>query len=370
MKQKRNILASIGMAFTAMLMSLCTTSCEHIFDYIDACRYGVNLRFVYDYNMEYANAFPSKVDCVTLLVYDENGNFVTSRTETSDVLRNEDYRMTIDLSPGNYRFVAYGGLACDASSFTQLKEPSQSLMTDLQTLMNFSEGASDKQLHPFFFGPWDTDVTKLFDGTTVVTVPDVLPSEIPADQKGNYKDVANGDVYVNHTIKMMKNTNNIRIVLQQLNGDPVSNEEFTIWITDDNTKFRYDDVLMPNGMITYHPWAEGQQSVGVTEEEGLPGVDKEVLVSYDEFSTSRLMADSQARLVIVRNDTGDEIVNIPLVKYLLLLKSAVYADMGAQEFLDRESEWNLIFFLDTKHAWMDTHIVINDWVIRFNDTEF
>lgn len=357
------------MVIATILMTLSTSSCEQIFDDIEPCKYGVNLRFVYDYNMEFANAFPSKVDCVTLYIYDENGNYVGTRTETTDVLKNEDYRMTIDLAPGTYQFVAYGGLACPLHSFSILDEPaSGSSLTDNQTEMYFSSQASNTQLHSFFYGPWDTE--KGVNGIVEVTVPDILPNKIAEADKSKYKDVDNGEIYVNYTIKMMKNTNNIRVVLQQLNGDPVSNEEFTIRITDDNTKFAYDNSVISNGEITYHPWTEGQQSVGATEEEGLPGVDKEVLVSYDEFSTSRLMDYSKSRLIIVRNDTGTEIVNIPLVKYLLLLKSAAYADMDSQEFLDRESEWNLIFFLDTKHAWIDTHIIINDWIIRFNDTEF
>ena len=43
--------------------------------------------------------------------------------------------------------------------------------------------------------------------------------------------------------------------------------------------------------------------------------------------------------------------------------------MGAQEFLDRESDWSLIFFLDQDGNWLRTQIVINDWVVRLNDME-
>ena len=43
--------------------------------------------------------------------------------------------------------------------------------------------------------------------------------------------------------------------------------------------------------------------------------------------------------------------------------------MGAQEFLDRESEWSLIFFLDDGLRWLNTRIVINDWVVRLNHAE-
>lgn len=68
-------------AVLAALMTASFSSCESIYEDLEACPHGVSLRFVYDYNMEFANAFPSKVDCLTLLVYDSEGNYVTTITE-------------------------------------------------------------------------------------------------------------------------------------------------------------------------------------------------------------------------------------------------------------------------------------------------
>ena len=97
------------------------------------------------------------------------------------------------------------------------------------------------------------------------------------------------------------------------------------------------------------------------------GEEAEVTVAYAELSTSRLMTANHPRLLITAREDGREIVNIPLNDYLLLLKSDLYADMPAQEFLDRESEWSLIFFLDDNNLWLQTVIVINDWVVRLNN---
>ncbi len=52
-----------------------------------------------------------------------------------------------------------------------------------------------------------------------------------------------------------------------------------------------------------------------------------------------------------------------------MLKSQEFADMESQEFLDRESRWKMVFFLDEGNTWINTQIVINDWVVRINDTE-
>lgn len=309
------------------------TSCEYIHEDLMPCERGVSLRFVYDYNMEYANAFPSKVHCLTLYVYDGEGNYVATFTEKTDVLKDENYRMKIDLEPGDYSMVAYGGVACDDRSFTVIDEPTDAAdkLTALSVQMSHNELTSDKLLHDFFYGKLDVTV-----------------------EENNYKD---------ETVYMMKNTNNIRIILQQMNGLPVSDEDFTFRIVnDDNTLFANDNSLIENGNITYMPWAQGQRTVGDGEE----GSGK-VTVAYAEFSTSRLTTGNHPRLIITNNATDDEVVNIPLNDYLLLLKSDRYAEMGDQEYLDRENEWSMIFFLDRNHMWVDAQIIINDWVVRLNN---
>lgn len=309
------------------------TSCNYIHDDLDPCPRGVSLRFVYDYNMEYANAFPSKVDCLTLYIYDEQGNYVATRTETTDVLSNENYRMQIDLETGKYHFVAYGGLACAEHSFHVVSEPgeAESRLSDLSVVMEHNELTSDKALHSLFHGSLDVAV--------------------------------DGDMYKEATVHMMKNTNNIRIVLQQMNGQPVSDEDFTFRIiNDDNTLFAHDNSLLENGSVTYLPWSQGQRTVGDAGGEGT-----QVTVAYAEFSTSRLTVGNHPRLVIYNKQNGDEVVNIPLNDYLLLLKSDLYAEMGDQEFLDRESEWAMVFFLDENRLWTNAQIIINDWVVRLNN---
>lgn len=300
-------------------------------DALEPCPKGVNLRFVYDYNMEYANAFPSKVDCVTLYIYDADGNYVATRTETGDVLQDENYRMQIDLEEGTYQFVAYGGLACGEHSFAPTAEPGQgSVRSDLRIAMQGNGETSNVKLHDLFYGSLDVTVE--------------------------------GDFYKEHTLYMMKNTNNVRIILQQLNNQPLASKDFDFRITDDNTLFNYDNSLIPNGTLTYAPWSQGEETVGESE-----GEDTQVTVAYAELSTSRLMTENHPRLLITASEDGREIVNIPLNDYLLLLKSDLYADMPAQEFLDRESEWSLIFFLDDNNVWLQTVIVINDWVVRLNN---
>ena len=53
---------------TVLAVAALLSSCHGIYNDLEPCSQGVRLRFVYDYNMEYANAFHSQVDCLALLV--------------------------------------------------------------------------------------------------------------------------------------------------------------------------------------------------------------------------------------------------------------------------------------------------------------
>ena len=92
-------------------------------------------------------------------------------------------------------------------------------------------------------------------------------------------------------------------------------------------------------------------------------------MAYAEFSTSRLMLKNSPKLVIRRKEDAGEVLNIPLNNYLLAFRSEFYKDMDKQEFLDRQSEWSMLFLLDTDYRWLKTTIKINDWTVRVNDIQ-
>lgn len=328
----------MGAALYAASMVLAFSSCERIYDDLDPCPHGVSLRFVYDYNMEYANAFPAQVDCLTLYIYDEEGNYVDTKVVTGAELQDEDYRMRLDLEEGTYHFVAYGGLACGESSFSVLQAPVQgSKKSDLRVAMDADclTVPARRKLHDQFWGE-----------LTLTTV----------------------DLYREGTVKMMKNTNTLRIVLQQEDEtQSVNVDDFDFEITDDNTLFNHDNDLLPNGEITYIPWAKGQAQTGVAIVGPGQVEPQPVEVAYAEFSTSRLMTKNSPRLVVKRRKDGETVIDFPLNEYLLIMKSDRY-EMGNQEYLDRESRWTLFFFL-RNGIWLQTRIVVNDWVVRINNVE-
>ena len=312
-----------------------TTSCESIYDDLDPCPQGVRLRFVYDYNMEFANAFPSQVDCLTVLFYDENGRYVTTRTNTTDELHDENYRMTVDLAPGTYTIVSYGGMACEDASFHYVTDPATTALRDIRVALNDDCLTSPvgTNLHPLFYGKIDVEIE-----STDMT-------------------------YREYTVKMMKDTNNLRVILQQIDGDPLDNADFDWMVTDNNTLFAWNNDIIPQTPVEYLPWARGNASPGDLPD-GTPAS-----VCWAEMSFSRLVTGNEPHLVITRRSDGYQVIDIPLINYLGLMKSEAYESMPLQEFLDRESRWDMIFFLDRNHAWLKTQIIVNDWVVRLNDID-
>lgn len=311
------------------------TACDRLHEHLAECDKGARIRFVYDYNMEFANAFPSQVDCLTVLFYDSEGRYVTTRTNMTEDLQDENWRMVVDLEPGSYNIIAYGGMECDQSSFTFTSVPSSVRMEGIEVELKESclTEPVGTELHDLFYGKAEIDV---------------------AAEDMTYRDV---------TVYMMKDTNNLRILLQNVDGSPIDNADFDFKIVDDNTLMAWDNAVIPTKSVDYMPWVRGNAAVGEDPEGG-----NDMTVAYAEFSFPRLVTENKPRLLITRKDNGETVISIPLNNYLLLLKSEKYAKMGAQEFLDRESRWKMLFFLQNGN-WLDTVIEINDWIVRINNAE-
>ncbi|MDE6400218.1 MAG: FimB/Mfa2 family fimbrial subunit, partial [Muribaculaceae bacterium] len=245
--------------------------------------------------------------------------------------------MEVDLAPGDYDVLAYGGMECHDSSFSFVTSPESTKYEDVMVRLdsrNLSR-PNGVSLHPLFYG------------RASVTVED------PSENLG-YKEA---------TVSMIKDTNNLRVILQQIDGEPLDNSQFDFVVTDDNTLFAYDNNLLPQPEVEYWPWARGNASPGE-----LPDGSASSVV-YAELSFPRLVTSNSPRLLITRKSDGMKVIDIPLNNYLLLLKSELFASMPSQEFLDRESRWSLLFFLDRSNVWIKTQIVINDWVVRINDID-
>lgn len=350
---KKLHIAGSGKMSSIVVLLLCTVSCNAVYNDLDSCPSGAELRFVYDYHMERGNAFMYQVDCLTAYFYDADGNYVTTRTVTDSSLADENWRMLIDLPAGTYQVIAYGGMACDKASF-QLSgaEPGAGSTAGALGAMlktGLHDGSTQgKPLHDHFWG------------TANFTITDNSPMRDKA------------------TVEMRKNTNNIRIVLQHLNGDPVDPDKFDFSLTTDNTRMAADNSIADSGNTIYTPWAKGMTEMGI-----LP--DGTTLANaYAQISTARLVenpgANPRIRVTRAKNheessstradDTDDTVFDLDLIWLVKLARQQHDADdMPLQEYLDRESRWSFVFLLDENDNYYNLRIKVNDWVVRINNIE-
>lgn len=315
-----------------------TSSCGSVFDDLDPCPTGVDVRFVYDYNLESANAFPSQVDCLTLHVYDSDGQFVKTLTDNSSALAEEAYRMRVDLPAGTYHLVAYGGISCERASFVHAAEPAPG--KNLQSIaMTLRDDHIGRRLHDHFHGALDINISD------------------------------NGAAYGQATVHMSKTTNHLRVLLQQLDGSAVDGNDFDFTIRDANGILDHrNNPAAGAPTVEYPQWTRGSISTADIDDDHLVLKSRagDVTLGYGEPSTSRITIAARPVLEIYSHKAGRVIVSLPLATYLALGRGEA-SPWGNQEFLDRCSNWRLTFFLDQNNHWDDAYIIVNGWTVRVND---
>lgn len=321
------------------------TSC--IYDAEEDCdvRYFVGIQFTY--NLMEVDAFASKVPSVTLFVFDKNGNLVTSKSESGDALKREHYTMSIEVEPGTYDLVAWGGL--DNNDNFILNGGKTPLTIDelkvrLERDRRWDEVRSDKQLKPLFHAICRD-----------VDFPDYT------QQRGDVK-VADMD--------LVKDTNTIRIILTHYNGEKIRPEDFTFTITDNNGWMDYDNTLLDDEMITYREWDKRDMP---TVESDLPDTGVEITsvnTMIAEIDVARLLTSQNPRLTIRARDREEPVLSLPITQLLLHAKGEARRKMPDQEYLDRQDEYNMMFFLNGDDSWYTSlGIYINGWHMRYQEAE-
>ena len=82
-----------------------------------------------------------------------------------------------------------------------------------------------------------------------------------------------------------------------------------------------------------------------------------------EMNTMRLLEHKKVYLTLTRKSDGKELMRIDLLPYLLLTKMEGH-NIPAQEYLDRQSEYAIVFFYNPELLnFLSTKIVINGWTI-------
>lgn len=323
--------------------TLSASSCYTIWDN-DDCGTVYQVHFKYDYNMAFADAFASQVHSVTLYAFDEEGKLVSQQQEQGEILSNGDFSMSLNVAPGNYQLVAWAGMAGNdkvtlTEGVSSIDELKCRINRTGHTLLG-EQVDSVGLLNPFWHG----------------TVKMGLGTESASRNSWNYEDV---------TVPLVKNSNTLRIILQQMSGEGLDKDDFVFSVTDNNGLMHHDNSLnAEDGELTYLPYYKASGSTDINEGNE---ADTKLNMVIAEMSMGRLMADHHPVLTVRRADTGKVVFSIPLIDYMDMCRTVAQYDMPLQEYLDREDTYVMTFFLDANQSWINTQIIINDWIVRYND---
>lgn len=344
----RNFRNKLFMA-AAAASALLTAGCSMVTDDPVKCPAQLRVRFVYDYNIKFADAFYNEVTSVNVWAFDEKGEFVWSGSAAGDALTDRDFYLETPLTEGRYDFVSWCGLLDNTAFELATYEPAskEELKMTLKTIEESGQQLSDVRLKGLYHG---------------------------YEQGVEYEIDPYNPTYKTVTISLMKDTKDIRVMLQHLDGSAIENQDFTVRITDNNKYYDWNNDLLASPMVYYKPWAVKYGEVTAPDGSGdktdtKAGVTTTVASLLFELSTGRLMVGSDARLTVHRNWDDRDIISIPLIDYLLLVRGHYYdkktgKEIGEQEYLDRQDDYSIVFFIDKHSNWyLAAGIYINNWAV-------
>lgn len=258
--------------------------------------------------------------------------------------------MLLDLPAGDYKLLAWCGLSNGGERGESFSVPEARIgvtrMEELKCSLNRGRDA---------LGAYsDTPLYRLFHGALDVT--------LPANENGGSYD---------YTMSLTKNTNHVRVILQHLSGEDVDADQFTFRIEDENGLMGHDNALLPDEVISYRAWKTQSAEAGVGKEDARAVITVKSAIA--DLTVGRMTEEHRLKtyLVIANKESGDRVARIPLIDYALLAKGYYEEEYGHemsdQEFLDREDDYVMTFFLDEDDNWISSEILIHSWRVIIGD---
>lgn len=341
-KNSRRKFRKVAMSVLGMTAIAGLSSCESFYFEEGDCDPKYYVKYVFDMNMEWADAFSSQVNSVELFIFNpENGNLVAHYTENDPkALETPGYLMPIDVKPGTYDFVAWCGLSNNKEnlfSFTESVAHRDQAHLKMARDHEGEKAFQNKQLNAVFHGK--------------------VKASLP-DEQGTHV----------VTVDLIRDTNNITLSMQHISGLELTTDMFTVTMEEDNGHLNYDNNLIEGEPVEFRPWHVRSGNVDITTKAG-----ENLNFFMAELSTSRLMKDRDPRINIVDNTTGTTVYSIPIVRWACAFRSQQFTDgsnhkhtiTDDQEYLDRENNYNIMLYLDNKDegGWTAAEIYINSWKV-------
>lgn len=329
---------NISIALHTALAILALSSCSMMHEDMDGCKQELKVKFKYDMNMLFADAFDGQVKDVTLHAYDESGKLIFKKTESvSDINAHGGYMTLDNIKPGRYSLQVWAEGSKkqeDSYNYTTTGNAANDI-TRLDCKINRKTRDVAHDLTPLYHGLLNNaDLTLDGYGTKTVTVP------------------------------LTKDTNIIRVVIQNASGKAISHDDFKFAIDDDNSWLAFDNTALKEDSVTYHPWSQYDGTATSAD-----NTTTAVSAVVAEMTVNRLLVDKSPRLKVYNMHNGKMVFNIPLIDYSLLVKGNYNKEMDSQEYLDRQDEYNFIFFVDDNLNWLSATIYVNSWRVVLHNTD-
>ena len=342
----------VAMAFSA-------ASCEWVKDDLPECPpTELRVSFKYDYHMLGGDVFKDHVGALYVYVCDREDKFLFLRTETDPAaLGTYGYEMVFnDLEPDRYRLVTvayqkscedmYG---CAGAKFRMAEmrvgDPVEKLEVTLDRQRNTDDGRSyvvheNTPLDTLWMNRRENVVETAFQQTTRAMV------------------------------DLMRHTKNLTVTLRQVD-DPANIDcaDFDISVVDDNGCVRHDCSLKTDDeLLTYTPHAQWTSEYS----DGTRGEVQRA--AHADMSLARLMYSEEwtqnAILTIYNKETHTEVARINLPEILISDRNTAEQGFSKQEYLDREHDYKLDFFL-VGDTWQYINVTVGvlSWQVRNQSTD-
>ena len=338
---RRLLKAAMSIAVAVGMTSL--SSCHSIYEDEGDCTVHYRIAFRYTKNILNADAFASQVSDIHLYLIDSNGKIVFQKTEQRKLTTENNYYIDVDVFPGTYDILAWceGQSSAPASvSFNIAGGSVPTTLTQLGaelplTANSAAEPVSSNDIKPLFYG-----------FSSSVEFPDSY-----------------GTVEI-APVSLTKDTNHFTVTLQNIDGHPIDPALLSFSISGCNSQLSYANELTGNTVFAYTPWYVRSLTADFDTETRGTVADGNIPNGVQiEMTTGRLFAGVEQTFTVTRNDTGEEVLRIPLVQYLLLIRGYYEQATSNQDYLDRVDNYSLVFFIEDGFTWVKSKILINNWRI-------
>ncbi len=415
-------LSNIILLTILLLTGMAATSCSMVEEDRVDCPTGLFIRFVYDYNTMRADMFKDHVGHVQVYIFDEKGNLAAQRsvsnTEIDSPLSRYGYTMHFtpaELPTGHsYRIQAVAmqrdwtsALSTLGAKYRHSASPtdhSESLTISLDH--NNTPIADTEQYAVSSTAPldtlWHTLKVIAHDPIDTGIAPDIdrtaKPYSIYPIEDQMVKLEKEKATYA--TVSLIRDTKHLNLTLRHVDDpETVYANDYEVRIVDNNAHVSHDNSVLTHDSVRYTPYASwtsrlldnnkveiedvhmgnpGQYNAPATrdlEEAGPPKVLQRT--AHYNMMFNRLMFDNDD----IKNNASLEIyntkdknnkklvarVNLP---YVLSVGRQAYEiqNYGSQEYLDREHDYHLDFFLKGD-TWIAVEIHVLSWSKRIQSIE-